>query len=262
MTLKSMMLALASAGALLAASAPAQAQNARDLNGRWDNGDGVSFVDSSVDAKGNICVRYCGQTLSEEEKAKVAEVRRVNMPKYKPEFTAKVEELHKTQVTTDPALRCGNPGLPRIGMPDQIVQTKDRMFFLYDDLSGAFFRIIPTNTRKHREDADPSTFGDAVAWWEGDTLVVESINFDDSTWLTDNGAFHTDRMKVTERLQRKGQTLHWQATVEDPGVLAEPWKSNPRTAKFTTEDLLEAPPCVEQSIAKMPDLSDFHTNVR
>src|SRR5262245_30292089 len=42
-------------------------------------------------------------------------------PKYKPEFVARVKELDEKQVQMDPALRCGNPGLPRIGAPDAIV---------------------------------------------------------------------------------------------------------------------------------------------
>ncbi len=252
--------------ALLATPIAAEAQNRasrnRDLTGTWDNGNGVPFVDGKMDDKGNVCVLRCGGPEDPEKAAFVASIMQPEVIPYKPEHRAKVAELRRTQVTTDPALRCGNPGVPRIGMPDQIVQTPTRMVFLYDDLSGSFWRVVPTDTRKHREDSEPSLLGDAVGWWEGDTFVVESVNFTDESWLTDNGAFHSDKMKVTERFRRDGEKLHYEAIVEDPEVLSEPWKKRPRYAKLIKGDLLQPPPCVEQSIASMPDLSDFHPNPR
>ena len=51
---------------------------------------------------------------------------------------------------------------------------------------------------------DISYFGDAVGHWEGDTLVVESVGFNDDTWLASGGYFHSYDMKVTERLRREG----------------------------------------------------------
>ena len=76
---------------------------------------------------------------------------------------------------------------------------------------------------------DPSPHGNSVGRWEGDTLVIEVRNLSADTWLGDNGLFHTEDVRVIERLTRQGNTLTWQATVEDPAVLAEPWKMNPRT---------------------------------
>lgn len=104
-------------------------------------------------------------------------------PAYKPEFQARFAELNKTQLTSDPALRCANPGLPRIGWPAKIVQSDKQFIFLYDDLNGSFWRIVPLD-KPHRADVDPSRLGDAVGRWEGDTLVVETVRFDDSSWLT------------------------------------------------------------------------------
>jgi hypothetical protein len=233
-----------------------------DLTGTWDNGNGVPFTDGAKDAKGNICVLNCGRERTADEKAMVANTMAPEVIPYKPELVAKVAELRKTQVTNDPALRCGNPGVPRIGMPDQIIQTPTRTIFLYDDLSGSFWRIVPTNTRKHREDSEQSLLGDSIGWWEGDTFVVESVNFDDSSWLTDNGAFHSDKMKVTERFRRDGKKLYYEAFIDDPEVLTKVWAKRPRFAVLTDSDLLEPPPCVEQSIANMKDLSDFHSNPR
>jgi len=278
MTLRSIFIATAAVCALATApaiaqtapkpKAPAKAAPARvnkanlDLTGAWDNGGGVPFIDGAKDEKGNICVLNCGKARSPEEAARVSNVMAPEQIPYKPELVAKVAELRKTQVTTDPALRCGNPGVPRIGMPDQIFQTPGKTVFLYDDLSGSFWRIIPTNTRKHREDSEPNVLGDSVGWWEGDTFVVETTDLTDESWLTDNGAFHSDKIKVLEKFRRDGKTLHYEVFVEDPEVLTKVWAKRPRTATLMNADLLQPAPCVEQSIQNMKDLSDFHPNPR
>jgi len=74
-------------------------------------------------------------------------------------------------------------------------------------LSGNFYRVVRMNST-HRTDIDPSAHGDSVGRWEGDTLVVDVTNLDDSTWLTDNGAFLSDKTHVVARLRRDGDSLH------------------------------------------------------
>ena len=128
-------------------------------------------------------------------------------------------------------MRCVAPGVPRIGPPDKIVQRAGEAVFLYEDVSGSFFRIVPTDGRPHPTNNEPSFLGDAVGHWEGDTLVVETKNFNDQTWLTDNGAFHTADLRVVERLSRTADTLEWTATAHDPAVLAAPWELAKRVAR-------------------------------
>ncbi|MGH8259006.1 MAG: hypothetical protein ACREUG_04880, partial [Steroidobacteraceae bacterium] len=144
---------------------------------------------------------------------------------------------------------------------DKIVQQVGQVVFIYDDVSGSFWRIVPTDGRKHREDADESYLGDAVGHWEGDALVVETTAFNEDTWLTDNGAFHTNRMRVVERLRRVGDTLHWQATVYDPTVLLEPWTTRLRIANLTKTELVEPTRCVDRDIAHEVDHT-HHDNPR
>jgi hypothetical protein len=158
-------------------------------------------------------------------------------------------------------LHCRSPGLPRIGPPDKIVQTPGQIVFLYDDVSGGFFRIIPTDGRAHRNDVEASTLGDSIGHWEGDTLVVEANQFNDESWLTDNGAFHSTELKVTERLHRSGDTLEYQAVADDPKVLAAPWKTTPRLAKLTDVDLVEPTPCIDKDLNHLVDKS-HHDNPR
>jgi hypothetical protein len=133
--------------------------------------------------------------------------------------------------------------------------------FLYDDVSGAFWRIIPTDGRPHRTDVDPSYLGDSVGHWEGDTLVIEANQFNDDSWLTDNGAFHSADMRITERLHRVGDVIEYQTTVEDPKVLLQPWHPRMRVIKLTTNELAEPTPCVDTDLKHLVD-DTHHPNPR
>ena len=253
------------ARAPVAAAQSASAEVARaadgrpDLTGTWDNGSGIEFVQPRRQGE-SVCIFGCGGAGPPPEATGAAEPP-PNRPQYRPEFAARVADLSARQVSEDPVLRCLAPGVPRIGPPDKIVQRPGEIVFLYDDVSGNFFRIVPTDGRSHRQDAEPSFLGDAVGHWEGDTLVVETVNFNTDTWLTDDGAFHTQGLRVVERLRRVGDTLEWAATADDPAVLRAPWKLTPRTAKLASVDLVEAPPCIERSLDHMVDDS-HHTNPR
>ena len=74
-----------------------------------------------------------------------------------------------------------------------------------------------------RSELDITYMGDTVGHWEGDTLVLDSVAFIDTTWLGRGGFFHSDQMHVIERFKREGDALLYDVTVEDPEVLAEPY---------------------------------------
>jgi hypothetical protein len=183
------------------------------------------------------------------------------MPVYRPEFAAKVKEADEQQERIDPTLHCMAPGIPRLGPPNQIVQTRGQVVCLYTDLNGEFFRVVPTDGRKHRTDAEESYNGDAIGRWDGDTLVVDTNNFVDDTWMEENGLLHSNKMHVTERLTRKGDTIRYEVTVDDPVMLAKPWVMDPRTLTMQDDVLDEAAPCVEKDALHLTDLS-HHTNSR
>jgi hypothetical protein len=85
------------------------------------------------------------------------------------------------------------------------------------------FRVIPINA-KHPDDMVPSYMGDSVAHWDGDTLVVDVIGFNDKTWLIGTGTFHTDALHVTERYTRVDKDkINYDIVMEDPNVLTKPW---------------------------------------
>lgn len=236
---------------------PRLASGVPDLNGTWDNGSGIDFIQPVADGD-SICLAGCATPTAGGSGAAPLPPDR---PQYRTEHQARVDDLNTRQVREDPVLRCFAPGVPRIGPPDKIVQQDTEIVFLYDDVSGNFFRIVPLDANAHPTDTVASYLGDAIGRWDGDTLVVETVNFNGETWLTDDGSFHTPDLRVVERLSRAGDTLTWQATAYDPAVLDEPWNLRPRTASLTDLEITEAPPCIERDLDHMVDDSS-HDNPR
>ena len=156
-------------------------------------------------------------------------------PIYKPQYWDKVQELDMWTNKYDPVMTCQPLGVPREGPPRRIIQSDKDIILLYTggDAGGGYgeYRVIPTDNRKHDpQKAIESTYmGYTVGRWEGDTLVLDSISFVDSTWLGRGGFFHSDQMHVVERFTRQGDALLYDVTVEDPEVLVEPWVLPTRT---------------------------------
>ena len=146
----------------------------------------------------------------------------------------------------DPLLRCLPYGVPRTiaspPWPFQIVQRPGMVVVLTEYYHA--FRLVPTDGRPHSADILPTYFGDSVARWEGDTLVVDVTGFNDKTWLADardrptptsKGRWpHSDALHVVERWRLvDADTLEYQATVEDPKMLSGRWTTPTITARRT-----------------------------
>ena len=234
-----------------AADTPRLANGHVDLTGTWGPVPGAMSGAQDL-GDGGVCIFGCGPARDRQPP---------DRPSYRPEFQATVAALEARQVDEDPSLTCQPPGVPRIGPPDKIMHNDSEVVFLYDDLNGSFWRVVPTNGTEHRN-VQPTYLGDAIGWWEDDTLVVETVNFNSRTWLTDDGSFHTENLRVIERLSRNGDTLHYQAIAHDPEILAEPWVLRPRELVLSDWELEEPAPCVERSLDEMVDRSVHHDNVR
>jgi hypothetical protein len=152
-------------------------------------------------------------------KARVADQSR--RPPYKKQFVAKQRELMYTASRIDPGIHCYPKGVPRLGAPTEIVSAPAAVYFFY--AGEHTHRIIPIGG-KHDPDRDPLPDGDSIAYWDGDTLVVDVVNFDPETWLDGDGDFHDDNLHVVERFTRKGNTLEYDVTIEDPTLFTGPWK--------------------------------------
>lgn len=144
---------------------------------------------------------------------------------YQPWAAQKVLEMYKRRGVDDPVSLCMPPGPTRAAtqglFPIQFVQTPKQITILYEYMNT--FRVIPLNS-KHPDDVVPTYMGDSVGHWEGDTLVVDAIGFNDRTWLQGTGTFHTEALHVTERFTRISKDqINYEATMEDPNVFTKPW---------------------------------------
>ena len=126
--------------------------------------------------------------------------------------------------TNDPISNCFPPGVPRIythPFPVQILQTQEQvaMLFEYDSMR----RHIYIDGRPHDTSLGPSWMGDSIGHWEGDTLVVDTVNFNDKTWLDRVGHPHSDALHLTERFRRAKDHLFDDITIEDPKAYTKSW---------------------------------------
>jgi len=141
--------------------------------------------------------------------------------------------------TTDPALKYADPdGYPRASihpMRFKIVQTPDTIYQLWE--YNESWRQIALN-RPHSEVPDISWFGESVGKWEGDTLVVDSVGFKDSTWLDPIGHPHSEDLHMIERIKRVDpNTLVFDFTFDDPKAYTKPWNGK-LTFKLKTDGLM------------------------
>lgn len=155
----------------------------------------------------------------------------------------------------DPTVHCFLPGVPRIigmPMPFEIVQTPKQVVILYEAFRA--FRIIPTDGRKSPGETLPSYMGDSVGHWEGDTLVVDVKNFNGQIWGPGNMRVTSDAMHVTERYTPTGNTIAYEAKIEDPKVLTGPFVYR-TTIRRPPETRVAEYECLENNI-DVPHLGD------
>ena len=247
-----------------AAKAPAAAPPATprlanghpDLTGYWagnqenffteqkDDGDvpNVHYINRTKD--GSIFYDYAGAEggvgQEQDEIDNAGPVR--NQASYKPEYDAKVKQIATTMyggtTALDPQHDCKPNGIPRAGFGGFVVSSPQAVAILYEASPGPYWRLIYTDGRQHPKDLDTSYMGHSIGHWEGDTLVVDTVALNDETWLG-GGKFttiHSDREHVTERITRKGNTITYEATVEDPVMLTKPWVITPRKVTLSPNE--------------------------
>ena len=110
----------------------------------------------------------------------------------------------------------------------QFIQNRNYLLILHE--YPGTFRVVPLDGEPHQADPDPSWLGDSVGHWEGDTLVIDTIGYNDKTEIS--GYRHTESLHTVERLTRVPEGVEYELTIEDPNVFAAPWKVN-RSFRFT-----------------------------
>ncbi len=235
-----------------------------DLNGMWGGPSGdageVNFdtvLASRRCAPTQIdCTEQTNQGIDGEFTNRTGPSR----PMYKPEFWDRIQSLDMNSNKEDPLFVCQAYGVPRVGPPARIIQNDTDIIFLYRSGGAstlpADYRALPIDGRPHDpvRALDVTFYGDSVGKWEGDVLVIDSVGLNDLTWMSHGGYFTSDQKHTIERLWREGNTLFYQVTVDDPGVLTEPWVMAPRQVNLNTSPkayLAEGEPCKDYDLNQM-----------
>jgi hypothetical protein len=130
----------------------------------------------------------------------------------------------------DPEGYCLPPGGPRMmatPYPMEIIQQPDqkRIVMIFEGATHIWREIYMDGRAHPQGDAlNPTYLGHSVGRWDHDTLVVDTVGFNENTWLDYYGHPHTDMLHVVEKFTRPNKgTLHYEALIDDPGAYSRPW---------------------------------------
>lgn len=142
----------------------------------------------------------------------------------------------------DPEGFCLPPGVPRVNgvpFPIKIIQTPSVVVFLYETRT-TFRQVFVDSDHTLAADPQPTWMGYSKGRWEGDTLVVETVGFNDKTWLDDAGHPHSEAMRVTERYRRPDfGHLFVDITIDDATSYERPWSVTQEFRLVADGELLE-----------------------
>ena len=153
--------------------------------------------------------------------------------------------MESRQSKDDPEANCLPTGVPRVralSVADRADPTHKKathIFFLFEGNIHSYRQIF-MDGRKHPADPDPTWYGHSIGWCEGDTLVIDTVGFNDKFWFDFRGHPHTEKLHTIERWTRKDLgTLVNEITIDDPGAYSKPF-----TVSFTArlrpdEELME-----------------------
>jgi hypothetical protein len=187
----------------LVAPTPKTAEGKPDLSGIWLPADNIHFMDLAAD-------------LKPED------------PPYQPWAKALAEKRQE--------------GVHKDGAhPFKIVQMPRELIILYETSTNDVFREVFTDGRALPKDPQPAWKGYSVGKWEGDTLVVDTIGFNDKGWIdTEKGRPQTEALHVTERFQRRNVgTMELNITIDDPKAYTKPWSAKINLKLVPDTELME-----------------------
>src|SRR5262245_58908442 len=141
-----------------------------------------------------------------------------------------VDYRHANLLTYEPHARCKPSGGPRQLVTPYGVEIVDmpelQRVFIFDIGGPHSYRIIYMDGRDHPKDLLPTYYGHSIGHWEGETLVVDSVGFNEKFWMNRDGLPHTDRLHLIERFTRPDfGTLKYEVTIDDPGGYTAHWTS-------------------------------------
>ena len=133
-------------------------------------------------------------------------------------------------LASEPYTRCKPAGGPRQLMSPYGLEIVDmpepQRVFIFNISNAQSYRTIYMDGRSHPLDLTPSYLGHSIGHWDGDSLVIDTVGFNENFWMNRDGLPHTSQLHLSERLTRTNfDTLNYEVTVEDPGAYTAPWTS-------------------------------------
>ena len=128
----------------------------------------------------------------------------------------------------EPHARCKASGVVRQFQTPygiEFVERPDlRAMYIFDVGGPHTFRVVYMDSRSHPKDPTPSYYGHSIGWWDGDTLVIDTIGYNEGFWLDRMGVPHTERLHTVERVMRTdAASMRYEMTIDDPAVYTAPW---------------------------------------
>ncbi len=191
---------------------PRQANGRPDLTGLWLRRGGIGNITQGLKP---------GETL--------------------PLLPATLTRMRALMAKDDPQLHCLPLPTPRANpYPFRFVETPTHIFLLNESMHG--YRQIFMDGRGHppADELQPSWQGHSTGRWEGDTLVVDTVGINDTTWFDNYGHLHSDRLHVVERFTRQNLgNLDIQIVIDDPGAYSRPFTLQFNAQLMTGQELME-----------------------
>ena len=140
----------------------------------------------------------------------------------------------------DPEANCLPTGVPRLApYPWRLLQTPTLAYFLFEGNVHSYRQIF-LDGRAHPKDPDPTWYGHSTGTWDGDTLVIDSVGFNDKFWFDFAGHPHTEKLHIVERYRRPDfGHLEFTVLIDDPGAYTKPFTLYGHSNLLLNTDLME-----------------------
>ena len=149
-------------------------------------------------------------------------------------------QLHELE----PHARCKASGLTRQFLTPygvEFVELKDQKKMIIFDIGGPHtFRTVYMDGRSHPAELEPNNYGHSIGWWEGDTLVIDSVGFNEDFWFERRGLPHTEQLHTIEHITRINEgVIQYRITVDDPGAYTSLWEGGINLGWSDGQELFE-----------------------
>jgi hypothetical protein len=161
---------------------------------------------------------------------------------FQPWAKAVYDDRQKNEL--EPHTRCKPSGVARQFLTPYGVEFVDLpelgRIYIFDVGGPHTYRTVYMDGRSHPRDLTPSFYGHSIGWWDGDTLNVDTIGFNEAFWLDRRGLPHTEALHTLEKFTRVNQAqVKYEVTVDDPGAYTAPWTTTFNLRRENGQELFE-----------------------